>query len=96
MDQLFKVFYSWQSDLPGNKTRYFIQEAIDTAISIAQQSEKIEAERDEATKGKTGSPNIVDSIYSKIEQCDLFVADLSICFQILRTVQKNTVPIQMY
>ena len=80
MNQLFKVFYSWQSDLPGNKTRYFIQEAIDTAISIAQQSEKIEAERDEATKGKTGSPNIVDSIYSKIEQCDLFVADLSICF----------------
>ena len=53
MDQLFKVFYSWQSDLSGNKTRYFIQEIIDTAIRIAQQSEKIEAERDEAIRLST-------------------------------------------
>ena len=32
--QTFKIFYSWQSDLPGNKTRNFIRECIDEAIDL--------------------------------------------------------------
>lgn len=76
----FIIFYSWQSDLPGNKTRYFIRECIDEAIDLAQESEAIEAERDEATTGTTGSPNIVTTLFSKIDDCDLFIADLSLCF----------------
>lgn len=76
----FKIFYSWQSDLPGNRTRNFIRECIDEAIDLAQETEAIEAERDEATKGTTGSPNIVTTLFSKIDDCDLFVADISLCF----------------
>ena len=76
----FKIFYSWQSDLPGNKTRYFIRECIDEAIDLAQETEAIEAERDEATKDTTGSPDIVTTLLSKINDCDLFIADLSLCF----------------
>lgn len=76
----FKIFYSWQSDLPGNKTRNFIRECIDEAIDLAQESEAVEAERDEATTGITGSPNIVTTLFSKIDDCDLFIADLSLCF----------------
>lgn len=76
----FKIFYSWQSDLPGNKTRNFIRECIDEAIDLAQESEAVEAERDEATTGMTGSPNIVTTLFSKIDNCDLFIADLSLCF----------------
>ena len=76
----FKIFYSWQSDLPGNKTRYFIRECIDEAIGLALETEAIEAERDEATSGTTGSPDIVSTLFSKIDECDLFVADLSLCF----------------
>lgn len=72
----FKIFYSWQSDLPGNRTRNFIRECIDEAIDLAQETEAIEAERDEATKGTTGSPNIVTTLFSKIDDCDLFVADI--------------------
>lgn len=71
--QTFKIFYSWQSDLPGNKTRNFIRECIDRAINLAQESETIEAERDEATLGVTGSPDIVATLFSKIENCDLFI-----------------------
>lgn len=78
--QKFKIFYSWQSDLPGNKTKNFIRECIDKAIDLAQESEAIEAERDEATTGTTGSPNIVTTLFSKIDDCDLFIADLSLCF----------------
>ena len=76
----FKVFYSWQSDLPGNKTRNFIRDCIDDAIAFAGESETIEAVRDEATKDTTGSPNIVTMLFSKIDDCDLFVADVSLCF----------------
>lgn len=59
----FKIFYSWQSDLPGNKTKNFIRECIDEAIDLAKESEAVEAERDEATTGTTGSPNIVTTIF---------------------------------
>lgn len=76
----FKIFYSWQSDLPGSRTRNFIRECIDDAIDLAQESETIEAERDEATIGTTGSPNIVTTLFSKIDNSDLFIADLSLCF----------------
>ena len=78
--QTFKIFYSWQSDLSGSKTRNFIRECIDEAIELAQESEAVEAERDEATMGTTGSPDIVATLFSKIDNCDLFIADLSSCF----------------
>lgn len=76
----FKIFYSWQSDLPGNKTRNFIRDCIDDAIAFAEESEAIEAERDEATLNTTGSPNIVTTLFSKIDEADLFVADVTLCF----------------
>lgn len=46
----------------------------------------IEAVRDEATTGTTGSPDIVSTLFSKIEECDLFIADISLCY----TGDKNT------
>jgi hypothetical protein len=76
----FRIFYSWQSDLAGSKTRNFIRGCIDEAIELAEESEAIEAQRDEATSGTTGSPNIVQTLFSKIDDSDLFVADISICY----------------
>lgn len=80
MAQKFNIFYSWQSDLPSNKTRSFIRNCIDDAIDMALSCDTIEAQRDEATLGTTGSPNIVTTLFSKIDECDLFIADLSLCF----------------
>ena len=76
----FKIFYSWQSDLPGSTTRYFIRDCIDYALAFAEESEAIEAERDEATLNTTGSPNIVTMLFSKIDEADLFIADVTLCF----------------
>lgn len=87
---MFKVFYSWQSDIAPNKTRYFIRDCIDKAIDLARETEAIEAERDEATQGTTGSPNIVQKIYEKIDESDLFVADLSICYMCSNQDQKKS------
>lgn len=86
----FKIFYSWQSDLPKNKTRNFIRRCIDEAIDLAEESEAIDAERDEATTGVTGSPNIVTTLFDKIDDCDLFVADISLCFVGIQNGQKKS------
>lgn len=71
-----KVFYSWQSDLPNNATRSFIQECIEAAVKHLSGIITVEADRD--TKGTFGSPDIVQTIFSKIDECDLFIADVSI------------------
>lgn len=87
---MFKIFYSWQSEI--KKTRYFIRECIDLAIELARESEAFEALRDEATKDVPGSPNIVQTIFSKIDECDLFIADVSLCYESADKKKKSPNP----
>lgn len=70
------IFYSWQSDLPGAETRNFIQSCIDAAVKTLKDTVYVEANRD--TRGNYGSPDITNVIFEKIQQCDIFVADVSI------------------
>lgn len=74
-DSQIKIFYSWQSDLPGSETRNFIQNSIKDAIRILRDTIEVEADRD--TQGEFGSPDIAQTIFSKIDDCDIFVADVS-------------------
>ena len=83
----FKIFYSWQSDLPSNNTRGFIQECIEAAARHLRNTVAIEADRD--TKGEYGSPDIVETIFSKIDECDLFIADTSIVNKYFATNDKG-------
>lgn len=76
MARTFKIFYSWQSDLPGKDTRNFISDAIDAAVNFLANTVKVIPDRD--TKDTTGSPNIEETIFNKINECDLFIGDLSI------------------
>ncbi len=76
MKKEFKVFFSWQADLPSNQTKEFIEDCIATAKKNL--SDSIELIPDEATRNRFGSPDIMDSIYEKIAECDLFIADVSI------------------
>lgn len=76
MKRTFNIFYSWQSDLPVKETRYFISSAIDAAAKFLANTVMVIPDRD--TKGKMGSPNIEQTIFSKIDDSDLFIADLSI------------------
>lgn len=69
------IFYSWQSDLPGSDTRNIIQDSIKDAVHLLRDTVDIEADRD--TKGEFGSPDIVQTIFSKIDDCDIFIADVS-------------------
>ncbi len=74
-DSQITIFYSWQSDLPGSETRNIIQDSIKDAVRLLRDTVDIEADRD--TKGEFGSPDITQTIFSKIDDCDIFVADVS-------------------
>ncbi len=76
-----KIFYSWQSDLPGASHRHFIRSALDRAIAeVSQDPELEEADRpemDEATKDEAGMIDIAATVLRKIGECAAFVADLT-------------------
>ena len=74
-DSQITIFYSWQSDLPGSETRNIIQDNIKDAVRLLRDTVDIEADRD--TKGEFGSPDIAQTIFSKIDDCNIFVADVS-------------------
>jgi hypothetical protein len=84
MPRPLTVFYSWQSDTPSNLNRSFIEKALHEALKRLQSDATLESalretsvELDKDTKGVAGSPPIADTILRKIEECAVFVADLT-------------------
>jgi hypothetical protein len=77
---MFKVFYSWQSDLPSNTNRSFILTALEKACAglKTEGGIAVEAVVDRDTLGLSGAPDISDAILSKIREADAFVADVSL------------------
>jgi hypothetical protein len=80
MPTTLKVFYSWQSDLPNNTNRGLIGKALDGAAEDvgSEVATEIIPVVDRDTSGVAGSPDIRQTIFSKIQSCDVFVADVSI------------------
>jgi hypothetical protein len=74
------VFYSWQSDSPGNTNRNFISIALEKAIYEVKNDDSIAIEPviDRDTLGVAGSTDISESIFSKIEGASVFVCDVSV------------------
>lgn len=73
------VFYSWQSDLPNNVNRSFIERSLEKAIKKLKADSEIliEPSLDKDTAGVSGAPSIADSIFHKISKSEVFVADVS-------------------
>ena len=79
------IFYSWQSDRPNRTNRSFIEDALAQAIRRLDRADNevyapprdLTLDRD--TKGVPGSPPIADTIFHKIEDCAVFVPDLTFC-----------------
>src|SRR5688572_25274279 len=78
------IFYSWQSDIPSNLNRGFIEKALlealkrlrsDATLENALRDSTVQLDRD--TKGIGGSPPIAETILKKIDECAVFVADLT-------------------
>lgn len=76
----YTVFFSWQSDLPNNKNRSFIESCLSNSIKSLKKDVKcgLEINIDRDTKSKLGTPDIAESIFNKINKCNFFIADVSI------------------
>jgi nucleoside 2-deoxyribosyltransferase len=70
------VFYSWQSDLDKKTNQGAIRGALNKASADLGKSD-YHIVIDEATSNQPGSPNIPETILRKIQQSDIFVADVS-------------------
>ena len=78
--QQLKVFYSWQSDHSNLTNRTFIQDALEKATKLLRNDDSLEVNPvvDRDTKDEPGSPDIVHSIFDKIENSAVFVCDVTI------------------
>ncbi len=81
-----KIFWAWQSDLPGKTGRHFIKEALEEAIDRINESREIEEPEenfqdgmhlDHDRKGLRGSPDLANEILKKIEATTVFVCDVT-------------------
>ena len=95
MKPYVKIFYAWQTDLPDETNRRLIRESLRTACSAIEdefKSEHLRLELDEATRGESGSPNIPQSIQKKIEESDIFIADITTVNKPARKSKKTPNP----
>ena len=74
------IFYSCQSDLPNNTNRGFIESCVKTALIQLNMSDEFDlaVTLDRDTKDELGTPDIANTIFSKIENSKVFIADVSI------------------
>jgi len=72
------IFYSWQSDINAKFNRSFIGECLKIAIEKTNKNVEILYSLDRDTKNIGGTPDIAATIFDKIDQCQLFIADVTI------------------
>jgi hypothetical protein len=73
------IFYSWQSDLPNKINRGFISSCLEKAVKVVSESDlALEFDVDRDTLDVSGSPDIVATIFQKIDNASLFIADITI------------------
>ncbi|HCG7771197.1 TPA: hypothetical protein NJ450_004566 [Vibrio parahaemolyticus] len=74
-----KIFYSWQSDIDSRYNRNFIKDCLERAIKTLNKDLKLnEAIRlDQDTKGVAGTPDIANTIFSKIKDSAIFIGDVT-------------------
>lgn len=75
----YKIFFSWQSDLPNKNNRSAIKFCINEVIK--KLNTKIKGSvflYDESTLDKYGTPDIGNTIIDKINKADVFLCDISI------------------
>ncbi|WP_454721866.1 MULTISPECIES: hypothetical protein [Cupriavidus] len=90
------VFWSWQSDRPAATTKDFIKDALAQAIEQVAEELQLEMadrlELDHDTKGEPGLVEIVSTIFRKIEDCQIFVADITPVAEIKTDTATKKIP----
>lgn len=75
-----KVFYSWMSDRDNFSNRGFLQDCLEKAVKqiATDGSIGITPSLDRDTAGESGSPDIANTIFRKIDSARAFVADVTL------------------
>jgi len=75
----FTIFYAWQSDRIQKAHRYLIRAAASEAVKRIGKDADIEdsPRLDHDTQDVSGTPEIAGTIYRKIEDSSVFLADLT-------------------
>jgi len=71
------IFYSWQSNIRAAACRTLIEEALNGAAAELHDG-VVEPVVDRDTQGESGSPDIGQTIFKKIDSAAAFVADVTI------------------
>ena len=79
MNNISRVFYSWQSDSPHSINKDFIRKALQAAIDNVNNdcSLNITLSLDEDAREEPGMTDIPRTLLEKIENCGIFVADFT-------------------
>ena len=75
----FAIFYAWQSDRSQKAHRYLLRDAAREAITSIELDADIEdsPRLDHDTRDVSGTPDIANTIYRKIQASGVFLADLT-------------------
>lgn len=78
----YRIFFSWQSDVSNGIGRSFIQSCIERAIRALKADADVDLadrnlEIDADTLGIPGTPPILETIFQKIDEASVFIADLT-------------------
>lgn len=71
------IFYSWQDNLAHDTNRMFLEKILEEVISEFNKEIQEKLILDQATRELPGIPDIVQSILQKIDQANLFIADIT-------------------
>jgi hypothetical protein len=84
------IFYSWQSWTDGGANRNFIEDCLERAIKEIRKDDSLRLDPviDRDTQGVPGAADIANTIFGKVAEADVFVADVS--FVQAAAVQRRT------
>ena len=73
------IFFAWQLDRKADDNKSFIWDSIKSACAELQNemSPELSPRPEKDTEGVSGSPNIIQTIFRKIDECSIFVADVT-------------------
>ena len=73
------VFFAWQNDTEPKDNKSFIWSSICESCNALRNDvlPELSPRPEKDTDGISGSPNIVQTIFKKIDQCSIFVADVT-------------------
>ena len=76
----YSIFYSWQSDSPGDCNRTFIRHALDAAITslgggvTIEDSPRVES----GMEGIAGTPEVATVMFTRIKKSAIFIGDMTL------------------